>query len=62
MLIYQNSYKNVSVDDHTNSPPKELKQSASSKKLSAQLTRANTNFLRSLGFKVRQYKKLGKNE
>lgn len=69
MLIYQNAYKNVSVDDRYNSSTQELGQPTSQisnrsdtnqKKQLAQLTRANTNFLRNLGFKVRQYKKLKK--
>lgn len=64
MLIYHDSYKAPSTNNRGDSLPRDVEQSTSRSKTPAStlLTRANANFLRSLGFRVRQYKKLKKNE
>lgn len=60
MLIYHDLHKSAEVIGSRDSLCQGLKQSTSKvtrktvKK--SQLTRINTNFLRDLGFKVRQYK------
>lgn len=53
MLIYQDMYKNTGATAHDNSHNRSLKRSTTTPK---KLNLRNINFLRALGFKVKQKK------